>query len=108
MIKIEKLSADAIVTFERNGTRQRAALNYLISHSEFETLVVESGKLTYSVDELEVLERVADVSAKEPVKQADKSDNSETAAADTSKSPSPSIQEPKPQASSKIVFPKKK
>lgn len=59
MIKIEKLLDGAKATFLREGRRQPIFLFQLISHSELATLEVESGKVVYSVDELELCEKTA-------------------------------------------------
>lgn len=60
MVKIEGLSADACVWFTRDNLRQRAYLQQLISIAELETLEVESGTVTYSVNEQSVLTRSAE------------------------------------------------
>lgn len=59
MVKIEKLSPDAQVWFQRDGTRQRAYLHQLLSRAELATLEIESGTVMYSIDEQEVVTRSA-------------------------------------------------
>lgn len=59
MVKIEKLSPDARVWFQRDGTRQRAFLHQLLSRAELDTLEIEAGEVMYSIDEQEVVTRSA-------------------------------------------------
>jgi hypothetical protein len=53
MIKIERSTA-VNPTIIRNGLRQRVTLNMVVSTEELASLTAESGRITYSVDELEV------------------------------------------------------
>jgi hypothetical protein len=55
LVKIENLSPDARVTFVREGNPQVARVGYLLDSAEFESLKVETGTVTYSIDELEVV-----------------------------------------------------
>ena len=50
MVKIENLSPDARVTFVREGNPQVARVGYLLDSAEFESLKVETGTVTYSID----------------------------------------------------------
>ena len=67
MVKIEQLSPGAVVSFERDGNRQRAFLHQLLTREELNTLVVERGSVTYSIDESEVLSASAPEPVPEPV-----------------------------------------
>jgi hypothetical protein len=55
MVKIEKISPGAAVSFVRNGVRQNAIEKQLITYEEADTLEVTGGEVTYSVNETEVI-----------------------------------------------------
>lgn len=54
MIKIERLTPDAQATFQRDGADFQVQPNQLLNRSEFDTLVVTSGEVMVSIDELEI------------------------------------------------------
>lgn len=61
MVKIEQLKNGAKATFVRDGTERPIFLHQLITRQELETLMVQQGTVVYSVDEMEILEKSADV-----------------------------------------------
>lgn len=66
MVKIEAMKNGAKATVMRNGRQIPLFLHQLISRDELETMVVESGTIVYSVDELEILEKSAPAPAPAP------------------------------------------
>lgn len=100
MVKIEKLSPDARVWFQRDGTRQRAWLHQLLSRTELATMEIESGTVVYSIDEQEVVTRSATIT-KSPEPAAAPQPVAAPAPAEP---PVAEATETKP----KIVFPKKR
>ncbi|OHE77774.1 MAG: hypothetical protein A3F67_08015 [Verrucomicrobia bacterium RIFCSPHIGHO2_12_FULL_41_10] len=118
MIKIEVMSDDCIATI--NST-EVIFVGQLLTVTEFDTLVLTKGSVTYSVDEKEVLTRVAKTdSAKTPgiseavevaktdsAKTPEISETVEVAKTDSAKTPeiSSSVQETH---SAKTPTPKKK
>lgn len=88
MIKIEQISKDAHAYFERADKKLHVRPGSLLSQNEFDTLVIEQGTITYSVDELEVLIKSASTTEK-PTESA-------AASTDTKK------------AAPKIVYPSKR
>lgn len=101
MVKIEKLSHDAQVWFQRDGVRQRAWLHQLISYAELTTLVVESGTVVYSIDEQEVITRSADTTKSPAAAPA----TPEPVAAPAPAEPPVAVAT---ETKAKIVFPKKR
>lgn len=98
MVKIEKLSPDARVWFQRDGTRQRAWLYQLLSRTELATLEIESGTVVYSIDEQEVVTRSATITkSPEPA-----------AAPQPVAAPAPAEPPVATETKPKIVFPKKR
>lgn len=66
MVKIEKLSADAHVVFERNGQTQRVIMpGQTLSLDELDSLRVKSGRVVYSINEQELVVRTAETVAQE-------------------------------------------
>lgn len=61
MIKIEKLSKDARVIVTRNGKAGQVFVGQLISHEDWKTVDVQSGEVTYSVNETEIKTKVASI-----------------------------------------------
>ncbi len=61
MVKIEQLKNGAKATFVRNGTERPVFLHQLITRQELDSLVVQQGTVVYSVDEMEILEKSAEV-----------------------------------------------
>jgi len=67
MIKIEKLSTGIRATIERQGAGKVSLYHgMLLSRTEFDTLKFDTGSITYSIDELEVVTITKDTS-NEPV-----------------------------------------
>jgi len=99
MVKIEKLSPDARVWFQRDGTRQQAWLHQLLSRTELATMEIESGTVVYSIDEQEVVTRSATTKSPEPATAPQP-----VAAPAPAEPPVAEATETKP----KIVFPKKR
>lgn len=100
MVKIEKLSPDARVWFQRDGTRQQAWLHQLLSRTELATMEIESGTVVYSIDEQEVVTRSATTTkSPEPLPAPQP-----VAAPAPAEPPVAEATETKP----KIVFPKKR
>ena len=60
MVKIERITVGAIATIERNGIRQKIFLNQLITPQELESMEVENGTVTYSIDEEIIKEKSSD------------------------------------------------
>lgn len=54
MVKIEKISAGAVVSILRNGERINLFEKQLISYAEADTIEVTGGEVIYSVNETEV------------------------------------------------------
>lgn len=68
MVKIEHLDPQTVATVVRNGTEHKLFLHQLITREELETLTVASGKVVYSVDELEIFEKSAPAVEPTPAK----------------------------------------
>lgn len=60
MVKIEKISAGAVVTVIRNGARITLFEKQLISYEEADTIEVTGGEVVYSVNESEVITKSSD------------------------------------------------
>jgi len=60
MVKIEKLTPGTIVYVQRDGAKRRVFLNQLITRDELASMEVESGTVTYSIDEEVIEEKSAE------------------------------------------------
>lgn len=61
MIKIENLSKDARVLVTRNGKVGQVFVGQLISHKDWQTVDVQAGEVTFSIDEQVVKTKVATI-----------------------------------------------
>lgn len=61
MIKIEKLSKDARVLVTRNGKVGQVFVGQLISHKDWQTVDVQAGEVTFSINEQVVKTKVATI-----------------------------------------------
>lgn len=98
MIKIEKLSSDAVVEFTRNDKVQVATVGALLTRDEATTLNIRSGSVTYSIDELELVTKSVDQIKSIP---------EAVPVAEPVETPAPAVT-PAPAPAKKIVYPSKK
>jgi hypothetical protein len=66
MVKIERISAGAVVTVLRNGERITLFEKQLISYDEADTMEVTGGEVMYSVNESEVFTKSSDTAPAVP------------------------------------------
>ena len=66
MVKIEKISAGAVVTVIRNGAPITLFEKQLISYAEADTMEVTGGEVIYSVNETEVITKSSDAAPAVP------------------------------------------
>lgn len=66
MVKIEKISAGAVVTVIRNGAPITLFEKQLISYDEADTMEVTGGEVIYSVNETEVITKSSDAAPAVP------------------------------------------
>ncbi len=75
MIKIEKVSGDTLASITRAGAgKVKVYPNMLLSNVEFDTLDLEYGSITYSIDEME-LKTINKVLGNENIKKVKNENN---------------------------------
>lgn len=107
MVKIEKLSQDAVVEFTRNGKVHTARVGSTLSKEELDTLKVRSGSVVYSIDELELVTKAAD-ETKSSSQTISVSDSVATSTSTITEVSAAAPTETVTQPAVKIIFPNKK